>query len=328
MSFTTADGVVHAVRGVSFEVDQGTNARHRRRVGLGQERRDADDRRPDRGARTSRGRRSSRGATCSRSRPRSSAQVRGAEIAMIFQDPLSSLHPHYRVGWQIVEMIRRTSSVSKAEARQRTIELLGLVGIPHPGAARRRLSAPVLRRHAAARHDRDGAGAQPDAADRRRADDRARRDRAGADPRADEARCRTSSGTAIILITHDLGVVGGHRRRRGGHVRRRRRWSAAPRATALSRRRTIRTPRACSRSLPSRGRGDGPADADPRAAAEPARLPRGCPFHPRCRVRLRPLPHRAAAARARSPATPATRRRAGSRADHARGSSARPASAA
>jgi oligopeptide/dipeptide ABC transporter ATP-binding protein len=51
---------------------------------------------------------------------------------MIFQDPLSSLHPYYKVGWQIVEMIRLHEHVSKVDARKRAVELLRLVGIPHP----------------------------------------------------------------------------------------------------------------------------------------------------------------------------------------------------
>jgi peptide/nickel transport system ATP-binding protein len=59
--------------------------------------------------------------------------IRGNEIAMIFQDPSSALHPLYRVGAQIVEAVRAHQDVSKAKARERTIELLGIVGIPDPG---------------------------------------------------------------------------------------------------------------------------------------------------------------------------------------------------
>jgi peptide/nickel transport system ATP-binding protein len=59
-------------------------------------------------------------------------QVRGNEIAMIFQDPLSSLHPFYKVGDQIVEAIRSHKEVSKAQAYDRAVEMLGLVGIPEP----------------------------------------------------------------------------------------------------------------------------------------------------------------------------------------------------
>ena len=60
-------------------------------------------------------------------------EIRGNEIAMIFQDPLSSLHPFYRVGAQLVEAVRAHQDVSKARARERAIELLRLVGIPDPG---------------------------------------------------------------------------------------------------------------------------------------------------------------------------------------------------
>ena len=58
--------------------------------------------------------------------------IRGAGIAMIFQDPMTSLNPVYRVGWQIAEQIQAHDHVSKQAARARTIDLLKSVGIPHP----------------------------------------------------------------------------------------------------------------------------------------------------------------------------------------------------
>jgi oligopeptide/dipeptide ABC transporter ATP-binding protein len=57
-------------------------------------------------------------------------QVRGDEIAMIFQDPLSALNPVYKVGRQIGEMVLAHRKVSKRQARERAIEMLDLVGIP------------------------------------------------------------------------------------------------------------------------------------------------------------------------------------------------------
>jgi peptide/nickel transport system ATP-binding protein len=58
--------------------------------------------------------------------------IRGDDIAMIFQDPLSSLHPFYKVGAQIVEAVRAHRDVSKAQAWDRAVEMLSLVGIPEP----------------------------------------------------------------------------------------------------------------------------------------------------------------------------------------------------
>jgi oligopeptide/dipeptide ABC transporter ATP-binding protein len=58
--------------------------------------------------------------------------VRGEQIAMVFQDPMSSLNPVYRVGDQIAEMIRAHRDVSKREAADRAVELLRSVGIPNP----------------------------------------------------------------------------------------------------------------------------------------------------------------------------------------------------
>lgn len=58
--------------------------------------------------------------------------IRGNEMAMIFQDPMTSLNPVYTIGDQIMEAIIRHQSVSKAEAREKAIEMLRLVGIPSP----------------------------------------------------------------------------------------------------------------------------------------------------------------------------------------------------
>jgi len=58
--------------------------------------------------------------------------VRGNEIAMIFQDPMTSLNPVYTVGDQIVEAITTHEQASKSEAKRRAVELLRQVGIPNP----------------------------------------------------------------------------------------------------------------------------------------------------------------------------------------------------
>jgi oligopeptide/dipeptide ABC transporter ATP-binding protein len=58
-------------------------------------------------------------------------EIRGTGIAMIFQDPMTSLNPVYRVGWQIAEQIRAHEKISAKAARDRAVELLRAVGIPH-----------------------------------------------------------------------------------------------------------------------------------------------------------------------------------------------------
>ena len=61
--------------------------------------------------------------------------VRGEEIAMIFQDPMTALTPVYTIGWQIREQLQTHTDMSRRAARQRAVELLDAVGIPDPSVA-------------------------------------------------------------------------------------------------------------------------------------------------------------------------------------------------
>ena len=62
-------------------------------------------------------------------------KLRGREIAMIFQDPMTALTPVYTIGWQIAEQILAHEKIGKAAARQRAIDLLAEVNIPNPAEA-------------------------------------------------------------------------------------------------------------------------------------------------------------------------------------------------
>jgi oligopeptide transport system ATP-binding protein len=59
-------------------------------------------------------------------------KLRGNEIGMIFQDPMTSLNPVFTIGDQLIEAILRHNKISKADAKARALEVLGLVGIPNP----------------------------------------------------------------------------------------------------------------------------------------------------------------------------------------------------
>jgi oligopeptide/dipeptide ABC transporter ATP-binding protein len=132
VSFATPDGVAQAVRGLSFSVEAGKTLGIVGESGSGKSVSTQTIMGLTRGARVS-GTALFEGRDLLKMSPHELRGVRGLKIGMIFQDPLSSLHPYYRVGWQIVEMIRaHEHAVSKKAAKARAVELLANVGIPQP----------------------------------------------------------------------------------------------------------------------------------------------------------------------------------------------------
>ncbi len=108
-------------------------------------------------------------------------KLRGSDLSMIFQDALSALNPVTCVGDQVAEMYRVHQGASKKQAKAQAIEVMGHVGIPAAAKRYRGLPAPVQRRHAAAHHDRDDDRPAAEGAHRRRAHHRARRHGPGTD---------------------------------------------------------------------------------------------------------------------------------------------------
>jgi oligopeptide/dipeptide ABC transporter ATP-binding protein len=131
VSFPTEDGVVRAVQGVSFSLEAGQTLGIVGESGSGKSVSTQTIMGLTRGAEIS-GTAVFEGRDLLQMSDHDLRKIRGAEIGMIFQDPLSSLHPQYKVGWQIVEMIQAHEEISKKDATKRAVDLLRLVGIPQP----------------------------------------------------------------------------------------------------------------------------------------------------------------------------------------------------
>ncbi len=133
VSFRTEDGVVRAVDGVSFAVDQGDVLGIVGESGSGKSVTMMSVLRliNDPNMRVE-GEVIYKGRDLMKLHKDEMREVRGDEIAMIFQDPMTSLNPVYRVGDQIIEAILTHQEVGKGAARRRAIELLHQVGIPDP----------------------------------------------------------------------------------------------------------------------------------------------------------------------------------------------------
>jgi peptide/nickel transport system ATP-binding protein len=205
VSFRTDDGIVQAVRGVSFDVDPGQTLGIVGESGSGKSVSTQTIMGLTRGAQVS-GRALFEGRDLLTMKPEDLRHVRGVKIGMIFQDPLSSLHPFYKVGWQIVEMIQLHEEVSKADARRRAIDLLKLVGIPQAdrrvddyphqfsGGMRQRAMIAMAMALNPALLIADEPTTALDVT-------------VQAQVLQVISRLQREFGTAVILITHDLGVI-------------------------------------------------------------------------------------------------------------------------
>jgi oligopeptide/dipeptide ABC transporter ATP-binding protein len=140
------------------------------------------------------------------------AKIRGNKVAMIFQDPLTSLNPVYSIGYQIAEAVLAHNDISKDEALKRAVELLSVVGIPYPeqriknyphemsGGMRQRVVIAIAMAN------------NPDVII---ADEPTTALDVTVQAQVLEAleTARAETGAALILITHDLGVIAGHAER-------------------------------------------------------------------------------------------------------------------
>jgi oligopeptide/dipeptide ABC transporter ATP-binding protein len=281
VDFATPDGPVHAVRGVSFTVDaeavvgivgeSGSGKSVTMMAVMGLLPRTA----------TVKGSVRFRGEEILGLPDKQLRRYRGRKLAMIFQDPLTSLNPVFTVGAQIAEAIRVHNDVKRSAAMERAVELLDLVGIPN--AAKRARQYP---------HEFSGGMRQRAMIAMSIANDPdvliADEPTTALDVTIQAQildvleRAQQAVSSAIVLITHDLGVVAG----------------VADRVMVMYAGRAVEQglvddvflrPRhpytlGLLESLP-RLDAEGQERLTPIVGAPPSLLhpPTGCPFHPRCR---------------------------------------------
>ena len=284
--FRTQDGTIHAVNGISFELGRGERLGLVGESGCGKSVTNLAIIRllPKPAGRIEGGKVLFDGedlVTLDESEVR---EIRGRDIAMIFQDPMTSLNPVLTVEEQMVETIQAHKKVSKADARARAVELLGMVGIPQPekrlksfphqfsGGMRQRVMIAM----ALALEPKLMIADEPTTA-------------LDVTIQAQVleliSRLTTESGTSLILITHDLGVVAGMTDRinvmYAGFI-----VETAPTGDLFDRPThpyTVGLLHSMPRVDATEGEPLIPIEGRP---PDMRRAPRGCPFAPRCAWRL------------------------------------------
>ena len=208
--FRTHDGTVYAVNGVSFDVAEGETLGLVGESGCGKSVTNLAVMRllPRPAGHIEGGEIRFAGIDLTRASEAQMRDLRGRDVAMIFQDPMTSLNPVLTIEEQMVETIRAHREVTRAEARDRAVELLRMVGIPNPESRLRSfphhfsggMRQRVMIAMALALEPKLLIADEPTTA-------------LDVTIQAQVLellqRLTTERGTAVILITHDLGVVAG-----------------------------------------------------------------------------------------------------------------------
>ncbi len=206
-------------------------------------------------------------------------KVRGADMAMVFQEPMTSLNPLFRAGFQIGETLEAHLGLSRAEARERAITLMHAVGIPAPeqrvddyphqlsGGMRQRVMIAMAMACSPKVLLADEPTTALDVTIQ-------------AQILALVRRLRDDTGMGVLLITHDLGVVAGMANRvvvmYAGLV-----MEEAP-VRALYAAPLHPYTRLLLKSIPRVGIKAERLHQIPGTTPPPSRFPAGCRFHPRC----------------------------------------------
>lgn len=134
ISFHTFSGEVQAIRGVDFDLHKGETLAIVGESGSGKSVTTKAIMRllPESNSKIKQGQILFEGKDLAKLSDKAMQKIRGKDISMIFQDPMTSLNPTMKVGKQIIEPIMKHQKLSKAAATKRAIEILDLVGIPKP----------------------------------------------------------------------------------------------------------------------------------------------------------------------------------------------------